>query len=221
MVSEMRVPSSSSSSSTVAVSLGPHSAFLSSSIAYQQYLAWCEHLPPSVRLLGHRHPSPEGSSSRRECWRMLCDLWGYQISQLNVTTMVAPDEEEQRVYETMLQRSLPVPLAPQTIKQNWIPFLTFFFRRILIWSSLFLLVLNISSTTQQQRLCVLSNASRCLMGLKVKLAYRVQSRRHVWLRTVVKRIEEWSGTRDSEGNSDGLGVKWRTRSYSQRVEVGG
>lgn len=27
----------------------------------------------------------------------------------------------------------PVPLAPQTIRQNWIPFLTFFFRRILIY----------------------------------------------------------------------------------------
>jgi hypothetical protein len=25
----------------------------------------------------------------------------------------------------------PVPEAPQTIKQNWMPFLTFFFRRIL------------------------------------------------------------------------------------------
>lgn len=28
--------------------------------------------------------------------------------------------------------SVPVPLAPHTIKQNWIPFLTFFLRRILI-----------------------------------------------------------------------------------------
>ena len=27
---------------------------------------------------------------------------------------------------------IPVPEAPQTIKQNWIPFLTFFFLRILI-----------------------------------------------------------------------------------------
>ena len=26
---------------------------------------------------------------------------------------------------------IPVPEAPQTIKQNWIPFLTFFFRRII------------------------------------------------------------------------------------------
>lgn len=29
---------------------------------------------------------------------------------------------------------VPVPEAPQTIKQNWIPFLTFFFLRILICS---------------------------------------------------------------------------------------
>jgi hypothetical protein len=28
---------------------------------------------------------------------------------------------------------IPVPLAPHTIKQNWIPFLTFFLRRILIY----------------------------------------------------------------------------------------
>ena len=28
--------------------------------------------------------------------------------------------------------NIPVPEAPQTIKQNWIPFLTFFFLRILI-----------------------------------------------------------------------------------------
>ena len=28
---------------------------------------------------------------------------------------------------------LPVPEAPQTIKQNWIPFLTFFLRRSLMW----------------------------------------------------------------------------------------
>jgi hypothetical protein len=28
--------------------------------------------------------------------------------------------------------NIPVPEAPQTIKQNWIPFLTFFFRRILL-----------------------------------------------------------------------------------------
>lgn len=28
---------------------------------------------------------------------------------------------------------VPVPDAPQTIRQNWIPFLTFFFLRILIW----------------------------------------------------------------------------------------
>jgi hypothetical protein len=27
--------------------------------------------------------------------------------------------------------NLPVPDAPQTIKQNWIPFLTFFLRRII------------------------------------------------------------------------------------------
>lgn len=31
---------------------------------------------------------------------------------------------------------VPVPDAPHTIKQNWIPFLTFFFRRILIWKVL-------------------------------------------------------------------------------------
>lgn len=30
----------------------------------------------------------------------------------------------------------PVPDAPHTIKQNWIPFLTFFFRRILIYRSM-------------------------------------------------------------------------------------
>ena len=30
---------------------------------------------------------------------------------------------------------IPVPEAPQTIKQNWIPFLTFFFLRILICKS--------------------------------------------------------------------------------------
>lgn len=29
----------------------------------------------------------------------------------------------------------PVPDAPQTIRQNWIPFLTFFLRRILIYES--------------------------------------------------------------------------------------
>jgi len=28
-------------------------------------------------------------------------------------------------------KDLPVPEAPQTIRQNWIPFLTFFFRRII------------------------------------------------------------------------------------------
>jgi hypothetical protein len=31
--------------------------------------------------------------------------------------------------------NIPVPEAPQTIKQNWMPFLTFFFRRILICKS--------------------------------------------------------------------------------------
>lgn len=30
-------------------------------------------------------------------------------------------------------RVVPVPEAPQTIKQNWIPFFTFFFRRIIFW----------------------------------------------------------------------------------------
>ena len=34
--------------------------------------------------------------------------------------------------ESQISVSLPVPEAPQTIRQNWIPFLTFFFRRILI-----------------------------------------------------------------------------------------
>lgn len=30
-------------------------------------------------------------------------------------------------------RIVPVPEAPQTIRQNWIPFLTFFFRRIIFY----------------------------------------------------------------------------------------
>ena len=33
--------------------------------------------------------------------------------------------------EDCMSRDVPVPEAPQTIKQNWIPFLTFFFRRII------------------------------------------------------------------------------------------
>jgi hypothetical protein len=32
----------------------------------------------------------------------------------------------------LFQLDIPVPLAPQTMRQNWMPFLTFFFRRILI-----------------------------------------------------------------------------------------
>jgi hypothetical protein len=30
---------------------------------------------------------------------------------------------------------VPVPDAPHTMRQNWIPFLTFFFRRILVYMS--------------------------------------------------------------------------------------
>jgi hypothetical protein len=30
---------------------------------------------------------------------------------------------------------IPVPEAPHTIKENWIPFLTFFLRRIFIWQT--------------------------------------------------------------------------------------
>jgi hypothetical protein len=32
----------------------------------------------------------------------------------------------------VMKKDAPVPDAPQTIRQNWIPFLTFFFRRILV-----------------------------------------------------------------------------------------
>ena len=35
-------------------------------------------------------------------------------------------------FNGFIRQYLPVPEAPQTIKQNWIPFLTFFFLRILI-----------------------------------------------------------------------------------------
>lgn len=37
--------------------------------------------------------------------------------------------------DTRVGSYIPVPDAPQTIKQNWIPFLTFFFLRILICRS--------------------------------------------------------------------------------------
>ena len=33
-------------------------------------------------------------------------------------------------------RFVPVPEAPQTIRQNWIPFLTFFFRRIIFYTEI-------------------------------------------------------------------------------------
>ena len=35
----------------------------------------------------------------------------------------------------MADHHVPVPEAPQTIRQNWMPFLTFFLRRIILYKT--------------------------------------------------------------------------------------
>jgi len=85
-------------------------------IAHQRWWAWFWRLPRGVHLSRHRHPFLRGLSFRRGCSRR----WFVLIAVVNLCRIAS------------ISRNIPVPEAPQTIKQNWIPFLTFFFRRILI-----------------------------------------------------------------------------------------
>ena len=79
--------------------------------------------------------APDGSSD---------SLWGSTLLPQRVLTKVVRPGEGAVSYGPSMEgdvevgrrgMDVPVPDAPHTIKQNWIPFLTFFFRRIIFYNS--------------------------------------------------------------------------------------
>jgi hypothetical protein len=102
----------------------------------------------------------------------------------------------------MRRRQVPVPEAPQTIRQNWIPFLTFFFLRVLrIYGHVSGRAKLMEAAWRRWK------ASRARKGevLRGRLY-----RRHCWRRTVrvvrllegrtAGRSDEWAGGRRTRRN---------------------